>query len=279
MPLFEGYIAVDWSAAAVPGQGANSIWIATLLGEGEVQFENPTTRHEAMGYIQMQLDLANAGNQRLLCGFDFPFGYPEGTAQAMTNGNNWAAIWARIAEIIQDDINGVPNANNRFDAAAMLNQCFEGEGPFWDINLPQNAPQGLARRMPHNRWGVNLPPYRRHVERVFPGQSVWQISGPGAVGLQALTGIARLETLRQQRDDVRVWPFQTLGEGRHHVLAEIYPSLINPMPENEVLDQRQVFNVNYFCRCAPIILAGSPPYPASAAEPLRCGSWGRRIPG
>ena len=40
-----------------------------------------------------------------------------------------------------------------------------------------------------------------------------------------------------------------------------------------------VFNVNYFCRLASIILAGSPPYPAPAAGPPRSGSWGRRIPG
>ena len=36
-----------------------------------------------------------------------------------------------------------------------------------------------------------------------------------------------------------------------------------------------LFNVNYFCRLASIILAGSPPYPAPAAGPLRSGSWGR----
>ena len=36
---------------------------------------------------------------------------------------------------------------------------------------------------------------------------------------------------------------------------------------------------NYFCRFTQIILAGSPPVPDHAAEPLRCGSWGRRIPG
>ena len=36
-----------------------------------------------------------------------------------------------------------------------------------------------------------------------------------------------------------------------------------------------MFNVNYFCRLTSIILAGSPPYPAPAAGPLRSGSWGR----
>ena len=43
--------------------------------------------------------------------------------------------------------------------------------------------------------------------------------------------------------------------------------------------ERRVFGVNYFCRLASIILAGSPPYPDAAAGPLRSGSWGRRIPG
>ena len=40
-----------------------------------------------------------------------------------------------------------------------------------------------------------------------------------------------------------------------------------------------LFNVNYFCRLASIIFAGSPPYPAPASGPLRSGSWGHRIPG
>ena len=43
--------------------------------------------------------------------------------------------------------------------------------------------------------------------------------------------------------------------------------------------RRVVFNVNYFCRLASIILAGSPPYPDPAVGPLRSGSWGHRIPG
>ena len=55
-----------------------------------------------------------------------------------------------------------------------------------------------------------------------------------------MTGIARLQELRRSRGDVLVWPFETLGEGRSHVLAEIYPSLIDPCPGNEVLDARQV---------------------------------------
>ena len=240
MPLFDGYIAVDWSARATPCHGPNSIWIAVVDGPGQVQFMNPHTRQEAMNHIQELLKEATRVGRRLLCGFDFAFGYPEGTAQMMNAGNNWEAVWALVALLVNDQPN---NHNGALQAAADLNQHFQGEGPFWGINLPDGAPQGLPGGMPHNRWGVNLPPYRRHVERVFPGQSVWQVSGPGAVGLQSLTGIARLQGLRQKREDVQVWPFETLGEGRRHVLAEIYPSLILPSPGYEVRDQAQVHAV------------------------------------
>ncbi len=39
---------------------------------------------------------------------------------------------------------------------------------------------------------------------------------------------------------MQIWPFQTLGKGRCHVFAEIYPSLVEPAQGNGVLDARQV---------------------------------------
>ena len=238
--LFDGYIAVDWSGARNRTRGRNSIWVAVDDGHGQVQFMNPRTRHDAMVCIQEPLDEATKAGRRLLCGFDFAFGYPEGTARMMADGNNWQAVWALMPGLVNDQLN---NQNSALQAAAQLNNRFQGEGPFWGINLPNGAPQGIPGRIPHNRWGVNLPPYRRHIERMFPGLSVWQVSGPGAVGLQSLTGIARLQVLRQGRGDVQVWPFETLGEGWHHVLAEIYPSLILPSPGYAVRDQAQVHAV------------------------------------
>ena len=232
---FNGYIAVDWSARAKRKQGTNSIWIAVLGLDDQLQLENPATRSEAIDYIDAELTEATAEGRRLLCGFDFPFGFPEGTAQMLTGRDNWAAVWELIAGEIED---GPNNRNNRFEAAARLNGHFQGEGPFWGRPANPDIP-GLGRTVPHNRWGVNLPPYRRHAERVFPGQEVWQLYGRGVVGSQVLTGIAALEGLRH-RADVQVWPFETLGEGGCHVLAEIYPSLIEPWPGAEVLDARQV---------------------------------------
>ena len=235
MALFDGYVAVDWSTNGVPKRGKDSIWLA-IAGRGGIEKpENPATRAEALTRIERLLRSATVAGERLLCGFDFPFGYPEGTARMLTGRDGWEAVWSRIEAVIDD---GPDNANNRFDAAAALNAAFAGDGPFWGNGLKRDIP-GLPRRKPVG-WGVNLPPNRRHAEsKVRRAQEVWKLVGAGSVGGQALTGIAALEGLRR-RTGVKVWPFETLGEGRTHVLAEIYPSLIEPASGPEVKDARQV---------------------------------------
>ena len=235
--LFDGYLAVHWSAGVRPAHGANSIWIAFGDARGVTYLENPATRREAMDHIEQLLKAATTQGHRLLCGFAFPFGLPEGTARTLTGQDGWEAIWERIADVIED---GEDNWNNRFDAAAKLNEAFEGEGPFWgnglrrDIDcLPRRRPAGL---------GVNLPSRLRYTEQMLPrAQEVWKLNGAGSVGGQALTGIAALERLRRRDDvDVQVWPFETLGEGHSHMLVEVLPSLVEPCPGDEVLDARQV---------------------------------------
>ena len=221
---------------ANPSRGENSIWLAVRGAGSTVECENPATRQEAMERIETLLKTATAAKHRLLCGFDFPFGYPAGTAQALTGQAGWEAVWSRIAELIED---GPANRNNRFQAAAKLNARFDGDGPFWGNGLKDDVP-GLPRKKPRAGWEVTWPSNRRHAEStVKMAQEVWKLSGAGSVGGQALTGIAALEGLRH-RTAAQVWPFETLGEGRSHVLAEIYPSLIEPDPGPEVKDARQV---------------------------------------
>lgn len=235
MTLFDGYVAVDWSANGTPKRGRDSIWIAAGGWGGVPAPENPATRAEAVVRIEARLADATAAGRRLLLGFDFPFGYPAGTARMLTGRDGWEVVWARIAELVED---GPDNANNRFDAAAELNAAFAGDGPFWGNGLKREIP-GLPRRKPGG-WGANLPCNRRHAEsEVRRAQEVWKLIGAGSVGGQALTGIAALEGLRR-RTEAAVWPFETLGEGRAHVLAEIYPSLIEPATGPEVKDARQV---------------------------------------
>ena len=91
----------------------------------------PTTRYEAMQHIQCLLNQATEQGFRLLCGFDFPFGYPEGTARMLTDQDhaNWEDVWNLISGEITDCDN---NWNDRFEAAARLNKHFDGEGPFGD---------------------------------------------------------------------------------------------------------------------------------------------------
>ena len=245
MPLFDGYAAVDWSASTQPVVGANSIWISICDPAGPPRLENPDTRELAMERINALLDEATAMDRRLLCGFDFPFGYPEGTANGLTCRAGWETVWERIADVITDCPS---NANNSFEAAVELNTAFEGEGPFWGLHHAWHIEGILHTKAPPGSWGNNLPPNLRYAETVLRAdpnvdpkpQEVWKLFYRGNVGRQALTGIARLQNLRRSRSDVQVWPFQSLGEGRHHVLAEIYPSLIDPCPGNAVLDARQV---------------------------------------
>ena len=238
MTLFNGYVAVDWSASTKRPHGANSIWIAVCDAGGMLTLKNPCTRQEAMDHIETLLNKATAEGRRLICGFDFSFGYPEGTAQMLADDVGWKPVWARIADVVDDQPN---NWNNRFDAAAVLNARFRCAGPFWGNGLTRDVP-GLTRNRPLVGWDGDLPPRLRYAEGKIPrAQEVWKLNGAGSVGGQALTGIARLERLRRGRADVQVWPFETLGEeGRSHVLAEIYPSLIDPCPGNAVLDARQV---------------------------------------
>ena len=235
MTLFDGYLAVDWSANGRPKRGKDSIWLAVRGWEGMEEPENLSTRSQAVARIEEMLGRATEAGRRLLCGFDFPFGYPQGTARALTGRGGWEAVWSRIAEVIEE---GPDNANNRFDAAAVLNAGFAGDGPFWGNGLKRDIP-GLPRRKPSG-WGETLPPNRRHAEsEVRRAQEVWKLAGAGSVGGQALVGIAALAGLRR-RTGAEIWPFETLGEGRTHVLAEIYPSLIEPEPGPEVKDARQV---------------------------------------
>ena len=244
MPLFDGYVVVDWSAKVDRKPGKNSVWIAACDSGETLEVDNLVTRWEAMICVERLLRKATAACRRLLCGFDFSFGYPEGTARVLTGRNDWAAVWSLIAKVIKDRPD---NWNNRFDAAAELNRLFEridSTGPFWGNQLKRDVPD-LPRKKPQAGWGVDRP--RRFAESEVPkAQEVWKLVGNGQVGGQALTGIAALGRLRHLDDvDVQVWPFETLGDGRSHVLAEIYPSLINhcPMDGIDTKDERQVRGV------------------------------------
>ncbi|MHA1565860.1 MAG: cobalamin biosynthesis protein CbiG, partial [Alphaproteobacteria bacterium] len=117
-PVFDAYVMVDWSAAARPCHGADSIWWAWVQRQGGTctlrQRENPRTRAMAMEQLADLLGgLADEGC-RVLAGFDFPFGYPAGFGKrlGLAGQTIWQATWSLLDRLIED---GDDNGNNRFD--------------------------------------------------------------------------------------------------------------------------------------------------------------------
>jgi hypothetical protein len=221
--LFDAYIAVDWSAASKPKRGKDSIWLC-VRGSAPV---NPATRSEATELVRALLHGLVTDGKRVLVGFDFPYGYPVGFGR-------WRETWDLFAALIEDDD---ANRNNRFDVAAAINRRFGGEGPFW------GCPAGEARpELSTTRRSLTGLPELRETEKRLRVQSPWKLWGNGSVGSQALLGIPRLASLR---DDPalsgvsRVWPFEPV-DGARVVHAEIWPGIFEPAPLHAVRDAAQV---------------------------------------
>src|SRR5271157_4199718 len=114
MPLFDTYIIVDWSAARTPKTGRDSIWICRHRRNGET-VANPPTRHAALALLAEMLASAMHQGERVIAGFDFPFGYPAGFARRLgLTGAPWRAVWDEIASRVDDQPD---NRNNRFEVA------------------------------------------------------------------------------------------------------------------------------------------------------------------
>ena len=226
---FDRYVMVDWSAANTPKRGADSIWIAAADRRGVDTPFNPPTRAEAMERIASLCADALAKGERTMIGFDFPFGYPEGAAKRLAGASGWRALWAFFAREIEDDAR---NRSNRYALADRLNRDIFMEPLYWGrphqqpyAHLPAKcAPSPLRDSMKLRRAEAAHP----------PAKSVWQLAYIGAVGSQAMLGIARLERMRRAFDGkIAIWPFETAFAARLDapiILAEIYPSLLAVEP-------------------------------------------------
>jgi precorrin-8X/cobalt-precorrin-8 methylmutase len=242
MPLFDRYIAVDWSANNGPKSGKDSIWIAERTRDHAELSINPRTRHAAMLHVATRLELAVAAGERVLVGFDFPFGYPAGAASALSGRAAWGSLWSLITDEIADTD---ANISNRFAVASRFNGRLGQAGPrFWGCPVSA-ANEHLSTRKVGARFDV-IQEFRT-VERVANGaKSTWQLFYNGSVGSQCLLGIARLQWLRQHPTlgpRLAVWPFETRFDhdlDAQIVLAEIYPSLGKHDPTITPKDRGQV---------------------------------------
>ncbi|GBF57038.1 hypothetical protein PbB2_00696 [Candidatus Phycosocius bacilliformis] len=249
--LFDNYVMVDWSAAAKPATGADSIWIGTLRRDVRLQLrfeaQNPPTRKAAFDALTALLADFDKRGDRTLIGFDFPLGYPEGTAAALKfDGPAWASMHQFLAKEIKDKPD---NANNRFQVAAMMNRLISGGPfPFWGCP-PRDVLTTLQSKKTRPHGPGDVPEHRRAELAAKGASPIWKLYTAGSVGSQALTGIPVVKKLRDQRADARIWPFETgyrgltrddLAEVRI-LLAEIYPSMVKAVPAvGEVKDLAQV---------------------------------------
>lgn len=284
LPLFDTYVMVDWSASNEPAAwppGKDSIWWAAVQDRKETVSVNgkkktvrfppaetivahERTRHSAISHLSDFLAAELGKKRRVLVGFDFAFGYPNGFSEVVTGEESAESVWRWLSGHIEDNDE---NRNNRFDVAGEINEAIRrktGEaGPFWGYpkkDDPSNpgVPTGdpyKKGKLAERPWPAGLGFSHRRITDYAPGaHTVWHLFGPGTVGSQALLGIPSLRRLMETpslRDRCVVWPFQTglrrpeATKRNSVVIVEIYPSLLGGALEafaqpGEVLDRTQV---------------------------------------
>jgi hypothetical protein len=238
-PGFDRYVVVDWSASARPARGADSIWVCEAGRDGPPVAKNPSSCGEAERIVRGMLLAASSRGERALVCFDFPYGYPRGTADALRlRGEPWRALWTFLRERVHDD--PVSNRNDRFEVASEINAWLASHA-FWGAPTRRSFAH-LSRRRDLVRYridpaGAGLAEWRQ-VEEVLRGRgyrphSVWKLLGAGSVGGQALVGIPVVACLRHDpalSPVSAVWPFEVgvprFPAGRPAIVhAEIRPSL------------------------------------------------------
>ena len=277
MPLFHTHVVVDWSARSKPGPKnptKDSIWWGVARIAGDIEVEEPKyvrTRHEALDGLACLIATELDAGRRVLVGIDFPFGYPAGVAEHLTGKASAMALWNWLAAQIKD---APDNDNNRYDAAAAINDAYPGLGPFWGRPSSWNYP-AIPIRASARTCQERHPAERRVCDiRATGAKTVWQLAYSGSVGSQMLLGLPVLKRLTEDpriRGRAAIWPFQTglRTPAAPAVIAEVYPSLLREQVrarrrKGEILDSAQVrVNAEAFARLdaggglAPL-LAGAP---------------------
>lgn len=249
--LFNAYVMVDWSAGSKPATGKDSVWIGVLKPDARfrLQFEahNPATRDEAMVLLTKIVGDLNRLRQRVLVGFNFALGYPEGTAAALKlKTPDWRGLWDFLGNRVSDKPN---NINSRFNDAAQMNRLMTDQPwPFWGCP-PRDAQRTLTSTKPTYD-GAGLPPLQRRTEKGLKTKPLWQLYGAGTVGGDAILGIPRVRALLDALgEEAKVWPFQTGWKALTEadlaslkaLIVEVNPAFADLKAESgEIVDRAEV---------------------------------------
>lgn len=244
--LFDAYVICAWTAAEGKKTGEQSLWIGVAKRDVRMRLQseahNVATRAEGEALLGTILaDLKKRGD-RALVGFDFPLGFPAGTAERLKlSGTPWSAMWSFLGSNVVDKAD---NTNNRFQVAAKINRLMTDEArPMWGAPARQTQ-RWLAATKPAEGYG-DIPELRLVETRAKAGKTqpraIWQMQGAGAVGGQALVGIPAVRRLLDRLGSAgAVWPFgtgwrkleQADVEPLSALVVETWPAIIAaPKPE------------------------------------------------
>lgn len=232
MRPFDTIVVVDWSAGKRKGPKpcADAIWLGTTR-EGAPQAPvYCRSRLEAEQTLLQLIETEKLAGRRLLCGFDFPFGYPQGFARHVTGSNDPFALWDWFEARISDAHDG---SNNRFDVAEELNGMFAGPGPFWGKSDRTKWPD-----LPYRKEGIafDTVPEKRTCDLVSKAaSSCFQLAFPPTVGGQVMMGLPVLNRLRRATG-ARIWPLEPWQEAEV-VFAEIWPGVIEKAVKAAVMEE------------------------------------------
>ena len=262
-PLFHTHVIVDWSARSKPSPAKRTRdaiwWAAARIDGGGVSVLEPEyarTRDCALRRLARLIAGELDSGRRVMVGFDFPFGYPEGVAAHLTGKACALTLWDWLAARVKDQPD---NTNKRYDVAAEINAAYPGCGPCWGRPGKWPFPTIPAKESERTERGRH-PPHRRIADRCAKGsKTVWQLAYAGSVGSQVLLGLPALKRLVADSSiagRAAVWPFQTGLRTPEvpTVITEVYPSLLREQVgerrrDGEILDCAQVrVNAEAFAR-------------------------------
>lgn len=221
MTPFDTILVADWSAGkrAGPTPRKDAIWLGMTRDGIDDEPLYCRSRQEAEQAIVQLIAQETEAGRRLLCTFDFPFGYPAGFAQKVTGSDDPFALWDWFEARITDAPDGT---NNRYDVAETINSLFAGAGPFWGKPLKDKWLD-----VPYRKAGIVYDEVaeKRACDLVSKASSsCFQLAFPPTVGGQMMMGLPMLNRLRRLTG-VSVWPFEP-NEDAPVVLAEIWPGII-----------------------------------------------------